>query len=164
MPDPAVLVGRIAQDRTCRVALMPNDGIRRGMERPGRRSEGRQWNWRPERRPPEADGRRLHTEVGPYLAMDGARLNFLTNIHVRASHYRLSAGSATRDRPPPREHDLSMRSACGSRVQCTRPTCAPLACALPYSQQRETDALLLHERLMLDISAPLPSLSDGFWS
>ena len=66
----------------------------------GRTSEGRPRNWRPQRRPPEADGRRLHTEVGLYLAMDGARLNFLTHIHVRASHYRLSAGSAMRDRPP----------------------------------------------------------------
>jgi hypothetical protein len=93
---------------------VPNDGIRRGMERPGRRSEGRQWNWRPQRRPQEADGRRLHTEVGPYLAMDGDRLNFLTNIHVRASHYRLSAGSTTRDRPPAREHDLPIPSTCDS--------------------------------------------------
>jgi hypothetical protein len=37
-------------------------------------------------------GRRLEQLVGLYLAMDGDRLNFLTDIHVRASHYRLAAG------------------------------------------------------------------------
>ncbi len=38
--------------------------------------------------------------LGGRLATDGARLNFLTNIRVRASHYWLAAGSATQDRPP----------------------------------------------------------------
>ena len=50
--------------------------------------------------------------LGGRLAMAGARLNFLTQIHVRASHYRLSAGSAMRDRPPAGAHDTSIRSAC----------------------------------------------------
>ncbi len=118
---------------------MPNDGISRGMDRPGRRSEGRQWNWRPQRRPPEADGRRLHTEVGPYLAMDGDRLNFLTHMHVRASHYRLSAGSATRDRPPAGGHDLSKRSACEHQASGspTPPDLVP--CASSHTVQRKTD-------------------------
>jgi hypothetical protein len=61
----------------------------------------------PEAAPRSEMGRRVQQLVGRYLAMDGDRLNFLTNIHVRASHYRLSAGSALRDRPPALEHDLS---------------------------------------------------------
>jgi hypothetical protein len=53
-----------------------------------------------------SEGRRVRLAVvwsswlGGRLATDGARLNFLTHIHVRALHYRLSVGSATRDRPP----------------------------------------------------------------
>jgi hypothetical protein len=112
---------------------VPNDSIRRGMKRPGRRSEGRQWSWRPQRRPPEADGRRLHTEVGRYLAMDSDRLNFLTHILVRASHYRLSDGSATRDQPPAGEHDLPMRSACAPPSHGSAPPEAPLHCGYPLA-------------------------------
>ncbi len=52
--------------------------------------------------------------LGGRLAMDGARLNFLTNIHVRASHYRLSVSSAMRDRQPARAHDLSMKGTCNA--------------------------------------------------
>jgi hypothetical protein len=49
--------------------------------------------------------------LGGRLAMDGARLNFLTDIYVRASHYRLSAGSTTRGRAPAGENDLLVRRA-----------------------------------------------------
>ncbi len=95
---------------------MPNTRVTRGMERPGAVTRRATMQLTPVAAPRSEIGRRVEQLVGLYLATDGARLNFLTNIHVRASHYRLSTGSATRERPPAREHDLSSRRAWDSRA------------------------------------------------
>jgi hypothetical protein len=79
---------------------VPNARLTRGMERPGAETRRATMQLTPVAAPLSEMGRRVEQLVGPYLAMDGDRLTFLTNIHVRASHYRLSAGSATRDRLP----------------------------------------------------------------
>ncbi len=91
---------------------MPNARLTRGMERPGTETRRATMKLTPEAAPRSEMGRRVEQLVGPYLATDGDRLNFLTHIHVRAAHYRLSVGSATRDHPPARGHHLSMRRAC----------------------------------------------------
>ncbi len=73
---------------------MPNVRVTRGMERPGAVTRRATMKLTPAAAPRSEIGRRVEQLVGLYLAMDGDRLNFLTNIHVRASHYRLSASSA----------------------------------------------------------------------
>jgi hypothetical protein len=79
---------------------VPNARLKRGMKRPGTATRRATMQLTPVAAPRSEMGRRLEQLVGLYLAMDGDRLNFLTHIHVRASHYRLSDGSAARDRPP----------------------------------------------------------------
>ncbi len=79
---------------------MPNARLTRGMERPGTETRRATIRLTPAAAPRSEMGRRVEQLVGLYLATDGDRLNFLTHIHVRASHYRLSAGSATRNRQP----------------------------------------------------------------
>ncbi len=79
---------------------MPNARVKRGMRRPGTATRRATMKLTPVAAPRSEMGRRLEQLVGLYLATDGDRLNFLTHIHVRASHYRLSAGSAMRGRHP----------------------------------------------------------------
>jgi hypothetical protein len=100
---------------------MPNARLTRGMERPGTETRGATMQLTPAAAPRSEMGRRVEQLVGRYLATDGDRLNFPTNIRVRASHYRLSAGTAMRDRPPACDLDLSMRSDCDSRAHCIGP-------------------------------------------
>jgi hypothetical protein len=95
---------------------VPNARVTRGMERPGTETRRATMELTPAAAPRSEMGRRVEQLVGRYLATDGARLNFQTHIHVRASHYRLSAGSATRVRPPAGEHELSMQTASASQT------------------------------------------------
>jgi hypothetical protein len=93
---------------------VPNARVTRGMERPGTVTRRATMQLTPVAAPRSEMGRRVEQLVGLYLAMDGARLNFLTNIHVQASHYRLSPGSAVLARPPAGEHDHSRIGCDGS--------------------------------------------------
>ncbi len=79
---------------------MPNARITRGMERQGTETRRATMKLTPVAAPRSEMGRRVEQLVGRYLATDGDYLNFLTHIHVRASHYRLSEGSAMQDRLP----------------------------------------------------------------
>jgi hypothetical protein len=100
--------------------------------------------------------------LGGRLATDGDRLNFLTNIHARASHYRLSDSSATRDRPPAREHDVSVRSACESQASGVRNAPAPMACASNAAVKLENVEQGSLEHSMLGRAVQMQSLFGDY--
>jgi hypothetical protein len=95
---------------------VPNARVTRGMERPGTVTRRATMKLTPVAAPRSEIGRRVEQLVGPYLGTDGDRLNFLTNTHERASHYRLAAGSAMRTQLRLRERDALIQDAWDPRA------------------------------------------------